>query len=48
MADPALVAKQIVVGLSRGKRIIYTPKVWAIIMLIVRLIPFGIFKKLNF
>jgi short-subunit dehydrogenase len=48
MADPALVAKQIVVGLSRGKRIIYTPKVWVIIMLIVRLIPFGIFKRLNF
>jgi len=48
MADPALVAKQIVAGLGHGKRVIYTPKVWAFIMFIVRLIPFAIFKRLNF
>jgi len=48
MADPADVAAVIVAGLARGKRVIYAPKLWRIIMLAVRSIPFAIFKRLNF
>lgn len=48
MASPASVAKVIVAGLAKGKRVIYSPKLWRLIMFVVRSIPFVIFKKLKF
>lgn len=48
MADPRLVAKVIVAGLKAKRRVIYAPRSWAIIMFVVRAIPFVIFKKLKF
>lgn len=48
MADPSKVAKVIVAGLAARRRIIYAPKIWGLIMLVVRLIPFSIFKRLTF
>ena len=48
MANPTSVAKAIVAGISAGKRVIYAPKTWRLIMFVVRLIPFAIFKKLKF
>lgn len=48
MADPRVVAKQIVSGLQKKRRIIYAPGIWRYIMLIVRNIPFFIFKHLKF
>ena len=48
LADPDLVAKVIVSGLAKGARVIYAPKSWRLIMFVVRLIPFWIFKRLNF
>lgn len=48
MADPSDVAKVIAAGLARGKRVIYAPKLWRLIMFAVRSIPFFIFKRLNF
>ena len=48
MADPAKVAKVIVSGLVARRRVIYAPKFWRWVMLVVRLIPFVIFKKLTF
>jgi short-subunit dehydrogenase len=48
LADPELVAGQIVKSVNSGKRgVIYTPPIWAIIMLIVRLLPSFIFNRLN-
>ena len=47
MAAPASVAKVIVAGLDRGRRVIYAPRIWRLIMLIVRLIPFWLFKNLK-
>lgn len=41
------VAQQIVNGMQCGKRTIYAPKIWRIIMLIIRHLPFFIFKKIN-
>ncbi|MEY2694224.1 MAG: hypothetical protein RL142_572 [Actinomycetota bacterium] len=48
MASPHAVAKVIVAGLARGKRRIYAPGIWRYIMLIVKLIPWTVFKRLNF
>ena len=41
------VASIIVRGLAQNKRIIYAPKIWRIIMLVICHIPFFIFKKLD-
>ncbi len=48
MADPNDVAKVIVAGLLAKRRVIYAPSLWRYIMLVVRLIPFAIFKRLTF
>ncbi|MEY4397832.1 MAG: hypothetical protein RLZ53_408 [Actinomycetota bacterium] len=48
MASPRSVAKVIVSGLARGKRRIYAPGIWRYIMLVVKLIPWAIFKRLDF
>ena len=48
MASPQAVAKVIVAGLARGKRRIYAPSIWRYIMLIVKLIPWTVIKRLNF
>lgn len=47
LASPEQVAKEIVHGISKNKRVIYTPAKWAIIMLIIRHLPFFIFKKMD-
>lgn len=47
-ADPSKVAQVIVEGLARKSRVIYAPRVWGLVMFVVRLIPFVIFKKLRF
>lgn len=41
------VAKVIVSGIDKNKRVIYAPPLWQIIMLVIRLIPFVVFKKLD-
>lgn len=47
-AEPSKVAKTIVLGLQRKRRVIYAPKIWKIIMFVVRLIPFAVFKRMKF
>lgn len=47
MAPADQVAKEIVEGIAKGKSMIYTPKKWQIIMLIIRHLPSFIFNKLN-
>jgi len=41
------VAQDIIHGIDRGQAVIYTPKKWQLIMLVVRHIPAVIFNKLN-
>ena len=48
LAEPKLVARQIVEGIASGRRIIYSPKYWRAIMFIVRFLPFTIFRLLRF
>ena len=49
LADPRQVASDIVRALAgRSRDILYTPAIWRYIMLVVRLIPETIFKRLSF
>lgn len=47
LADADAVARDIVAGISARKSVIYTPGRWKYIMLIIKAIPFFIFKKIN-
>lgn len=46
--SPQKVAKDIIKAIKKKKEVIYTPSFWMIIMLVLKLIPEKIFKKLNF
>lgn len=46
-ADPDKVAQQIVAAVDKKKDVLYTPGIWAPIMLVIRAIPERIFKGLN-
>lgn len=48
LAEPRVVAEEIVVGILKGKRVIYAPKKWRAFMLIIKILPFRIFKLLKF
>jgi len=45
-AKPAAVARDIAAAIRNGKAVIYTPGFWALIMLVIRMIPTTIFKRL--
>jgi short-subunit dehydrogenase len=47
MASASLVARDIIEGIAKGSRVIYTPRKWQIIMLIIRHLPVFVFNKLN-
>jgi short-subunit dehydrogenase len=47
LADPRLVASDIVRALAhRSPDIVYTPRIWRLIMTVIRLIPESLFKRL--
>ena len=45
---PDRVAKDILRALERGADVVYTPPIWRLVMLVVRLLPERLFKKLSF
>ena len=47
LATPEQVANDIVNGVKAGKRVVYTPGKWALIMLIISNLPFFLFKKMD-
>lgn len=47
LASPEQVASDIVQSIHKGKLTVYTPGKWAIIMTIIRNLPFFLFKKLD-
>ena len=47
VAQPEDAASAILRAAQKGKEVVYTPVFWALIMLIIRLIPERIFKKLS-
>ncbi|MBF4454677.1 SDR family NAD(P)-dependent oxidoreductase [Acinetobacter sp. SK-43] len=46
-ASPERVAQDIIHAINTGKSVIYTPKKWVIIMMIIRNLPFFLFKKMD-
>ena len=47
LASPEQVAHDIVQGINKGKLTVYTPGKWVIIMMIIRNLPFFLFKKID-
>lgn len=47
LASTEEVAKEIVDGIDKEKAVIYTPKKWQIIMLVIKFLPRFIFHKIN-
>jgi len=41
------VAEEIVSNIESGKRVLYTPKIWFVIMMIIRHLPYFVFKRLE-
>jgi decaprenylphospho-beta-D-erythro-pentofuranosid-2-ulose 2-reductase len=48
LVSPQQVARHIVAAITKNRPVVYTPPLWGIIMLVVRLIPRQVFNKLNF
>jgi decaprenylphospho-beta-D-erythro-pentofuranosid-2-ulose 2-reductase len=48
VVGPARVAKDIVRAIERGADVVYTPPIWRLVMLVVRLLPERVFKRLAF
>ena len=46
-ASPERVARDIVRAVDRGRDVVYTPWWWRLVMLIVKLVPERIFKRLS-
>ena len=41
------VAREIVRGIENGCRVVYTPKIWFVIMMIIRHLPYFVFRKMD-
>mgnify|MGYP001502125229 CR=1 FL=1 len=47
LADPKVVARQIVKGIDKNKSVIYAPAKWRLIMMVLKKIPSFIFNKID-
>jgi short-subunit dehydrogenase len=41
------VASEILRGIENGQRVVYTPKIWSLIMMVIRHLPNFVFKRMN-
>lgn len=41
------VAREIVRGTENGSRVVYTPRIWSVIMMIIRHLPYFVFRRLD-
>jgi hypothetical protein len=46
LTQPDAVARRILAGIERRKRVLYVPRYWQLIMMVVRSIPAGIYRRL--
>jgi decaprenylphospho-beta-D-erythro-pentofuranosid-2-ulose 2-reductase len=46
--EPEQVARDVVRALDKGKPVLYTPGMWALVMLVIRFLPRFIMRKINF
>jgi decaprenylphospho-beta-D-erythro-pentofuranosid-2-ulose 2-reductase len=46
--EPAQVALEVVRAMDRGQPLLYTPRMWALVMLVIRLLPRFVMRKISF
>lgn len=46
--EPGQVAADIVAAIDAGKPVVYTPRIWGLVMFVIRLLPRFVMRKLNF
>lgn len=46
--EPEQVARDVVRALDAGKPVVYTPRIWALVMLVIRLLPRFVMRKIGF
>lgn len=46
--EPEQVARDVVRALDAGKPVVYTPHVWALVMLVIRMLPRFVMRKIGF
>lgn len=46
--EPEDVASQVIAALERNRPLIYAPRIWALVMLVIRLLPRVVMRRLNF
>ena len=46
--EPERVAREVVRALDKGRPVLYTPGMWALVMLIIRWLPRFVMRKINF
>jgi NAD(P)-dependent dehydrogenase (short-subunit alcohol dehydrogenase family) len=46
--EPAGVARDIVRAIDAGKPVVYTPRIWALVMLVIRWLPRFVMRKIGF
>jgi decaprenylphospho-beta-D-erythro-pentofuranosid-2-ulose 2-reductase len=47
-SEPEAVAKDVVAALNSGTPVVYTPRIWALIMLVIRMLPRFVMRKIGF
>jgi len=47
LATADQVASEILCGIERGRMVVYTPRIWSVIMMIIRHLPFFVFRKMD-
>jgi short-subunit dehydrogenase len=47
-SEPEAVARDVVHALQRGTPVVYTPRIWALIMLVIRFLPRFVMRKIGF
>jgi decaprenylphospho-beta-D-erythro-pentofuranosid-2-ulose 2-reductase len=46
--EPEQVARDVVRAIERGTPVVYTPRIWALVMFVIRMLPRFVMRKLNF
>lgn len=46
--EPSLVAKDVIRAIDRRKPVVYTPAIWALVMLVIRWLPRFVMRKIGF
>ena len=46
--EPAQVARQVLARLDRPRPVVYTPRMWALVMFVIRLLPRFVMRRISF